>query len=463
MGALLISEGMCPAGAMTFDRLQRNYVHKVKLVTSIANFRLARHAKSAVHREAAVAAVTSNGLRQRSVSLGHGSFRLQASNLAEEISAQPDTDSGINPSVPRRRDVGPLPGILTRSPWEKLKGYVTWLMVMLVSVPIWLEWAFKLALFYITTGGKAFQPKDRSSIEFPDPFPGLLHEYVDVNNVRLHVVRAGPKRAGKKLMLFLHGFPEGWFSWKNQLEAFRDDYDVVSYDMRGYGKSSKPEGRDNYRMEFLVADVVAVVHALGYDTCVLVGHDWGSEIAWVTAALHPDMVEGLVITCLPHPTAFKRNTDAEQRKKSWYMRLFQAPVLGEALIKASDFKSVDDMIGPHLSPHELEGWKAHLAEPGVLTASVNYYRAMFDHGQGRAPSVQGTLGYERLGNGDLPMPVLMMYGDNDSALGLQLLKGTEEHVPNLELHVLSGTHFLHLVKPREVTETMRAFLAKNKL
>eukprot|EP00884_Botryococcus_braunii_P007927 jgi/Botrbrau1/17135/Bobra.0157s0032.1 len=264
-------------------------------------------------------------------------------------------------------------------------------------------------------------------------------------------------------MLFVHGFPEGWFSWKNQLDAFKDDYDVVCFDMRGYGKSSKPKGRANYGFDFLVGDIVALVHALGYDTCVLVSHDWGAIISWMTAALHPDMVEGLVVTCVPHPVSWERNLDADQKKRSYYMGLFQAPALGELLFTEGDMQIIDNYMRPILSPEELEGWKAHMTRPGALTAGIWYYRALFDQSLGRKVSPQYQLGMERLRKGELPMPVLMMYGENDSALGLQLLKGTEDLVPNLELHVLPGSHFLQLIKPKEVTEIMRAFFGKNKI
>src|SRR5271166_2812118 len=130
----------------------------------------------------------------------------------------------------------------------------------------------------------------------------LRHEFAGVNGVRLHYVTAGTG----KLLLFLHGFPEFWYEWKRQLEEFSRDFRVVAPDMRGYNLSSKPAGVDQYKLDFLLEDVRALVQHLGCDKCILAGHDWGGFVAWTFAGLFPDRVEKLIIINAPHPAIFLR-------------------------------------------------------------------------------------------------------------------------------------------------------------
>ena len=131
---------------------------------------------------------------------------------------------------------------------------------------------------------------------------------VPVDGGRIHLVEQG---AGP-LVLLVHGFPESWYSWRHQLPALADaGYRAVAIDVRGYGRSSKPTAVDEYRLVRLVADNLGVLDALGSDTAVIVGHDWGSPIAWTSALLRPDRFRALATLSVPYaspgPT---RPTDA---------------------------------------------------------------------------------------------------------------------------------------------------------
>ena len=110
------------------------------------------------------------------------------------------------------------------------------------------------------------------------------HAYLKLTHqdLTIHYVFNGEK--GKPLMLFLHGFPEFWYSWKFQLKEFGKDYFAVAIDMVGYGKSSKPHGVQNYKPHRIATCIKDFVHELGYGDCVLVGHDWGTLIAYQVAA-----------------------------------------------------------------------------------------------------------------------------------------------------------------------------------
>ncbi|XP_010795748.1 epoxide hydrolase 4-like [Notothenia coriiceps] len=130
------------------------------------------------------------------------------------------------------------------------------------------------------------------------------HCYVRIkeSGLRFHFVAAGER--GKPLMLFLHGFPEFWFSWRYQLREFKSEFRVVAVDMRGYGESDLPLSSDSYSFDSLVTDVKDIVEYLGYNRCCLVGHDWGGTIAWLFAIQYPEMVTKLIVLNSPHPSVF---------------------------------------------------------------------------------------------------------------------------------------------------------------
>ena len=147
-------------------------------------------------------------------------------------------------------------------------------------------------------------------------------EYASVNGVRLHYVSAG----NGPLILFLHGFPEFWYEWRNQLAEFGKDHLAVAPDMRGYNLSDKPEALDQYLMPVLVEDVRALADRLAQGRkFVLVAHDWGGAVAWAFAIAHPEMLEKLVIINAPHPGVFGKllASDPAQQKASTYMLMFR--------------------------------------------------------------------------------------------------------------------------------------------
>ncbi len=116
------------------------------------------------------------------------------------------------------------------------------------------------------------------------------------NGQRMHLVEAGQG----PLVLFCHGFPESWYSWRHQLVALADaGYRAVALDMRGYGRSSKPAAVHDYRITELVADCVGVVEALGEHTAVIVGHDWGAPVAWTAAWTRPDVFRAVAGLSVP--------------------------------------------------------------------------------------------------------------------------------------------------------------------
>ena len=125
----------------------------------------------------------------------------------------------------------------------------------------------------------------------------VKHGFADSNGVKIHYAESGTG----PLVVMIHGFPDFWYGWREQMQGLADGYHVVAIDQRGYNLSDKPEGVENYRMENLLADINAIIDDLGVSKVNLVGHDWGGAIAWQFAMAHPDKVERLIILNLTHP------------------------------------------------------------------------------------------------------------------------------------------------------------------
>jgi len=164
---------------------------------------------------------------------------------------------------------------------------------------------------------------------------GSTSRIVDVAGTRIHCVEAGTG----PLVVLVHGFPESWYSWRHQIPALADaGYRVVAIDVRGYGRSAKPQEIDEYRMVRLVADNVGLVAALGETSATIIGHDWGAPIAWNSALLRPDVftaVAGLSVPFSPpspvRPLAAMRQMGGDEE---FYIEYFQEPGRAEAEIEA---------------------------------------------------------------------------------------------------------------------------------
>ena len=274
------------------------------------------------------------------------------------------------------------------------------------------------------------------------------HGLLKTNGINLHYVTQGQG----PLMLFLHGFPEFWYSWRHQLDYFCDRYTCVALDLRGYNDSDKPQGVEAYRIEALVEDVRGVIQSLGDGPVTLVGHDWGGAIAWAFADAHGDLLERLIVMNMPHPAKFAEGLRTPQQlARSWYIGAFQLPLLPELLIQVGDFWLIEQTLRgmaidkTAFSNADLRQYKAAAAKPGALTAMVNYYRAA----SRASPRSWGVL----------TLPTLMIWGEADTALGKELTYGTEAYVSDLRLrYIPQCSHWVQQEQPHQVNALMAEFL-----
>jgi pimeloyl-ACP methyl ester carboxylesterase len=269
----------------------------------------------------------------------------------------------------------------------------------------------------------------------------LEHRYVETNGIRLHCAVDGDG----PLVILLHGFPECWYSWRHQISALAPRFRVVAPDLRGYNESDKPAGVSAYALPELVADVRGLIEAFGERQAVIIGHDWGGGIAWTFAMEHPEMTRRLVVMNCPHPAIFAQHlrSNGRQLARSWYMFFFQIPWLPETLLGLGRARPIADAIRrsavrqDSLTDDDLDYLRDAASRPGALRSAVNYYRATF-----RSPLAQGMwpTWLRRFVHGDRPVegvrdrledwpkvtaPTLLVWGENDVALGKELTLGTE--------------------------------------
>jgi pimeloyl-ACP methyl ester carboxylesterase len=189
---------------------------------------------------------------------------------------------------------------------------------------------------------------------------------VDVDGVGIEYEVTG---AGRPVLL-LHGFPDSGRLWRNQVPALAEaGFRVIVPDLRGYGRSGKPEAAEAYSLPLLAGDVLAVLADLDTDRAHVVGHDWGAALAWGLAALAPDHVDHLAALSVGHPSTFRRT--ARQREKSWYMLLFQFPGIAERWLTDDNWANFRNW-GGH---PDADNVIAELEANGSLTPGLNWYRA----------------------------------------------------------------------------------------
>ena len=205
---------------------------------------------------------------------------------------------------------------------------------------------------------------------------------IETNGISLHVAEAGPEDG--PLLILLHGFPEFWYGWRHRIGPFAAaGYHVIVPDQRGYNLSDKPAGIPAYMPDLLAGDVIGLADHFGAERFFLAGHDWGSIVGWWTAQNFPNRVRRYVALSAGHPAVYMDHIrhDWAQRRKSYYVMLFQIPRLPEALMRARNFKLLADAVSATAKPgtvsaDDLELYRAAWRQPGALTAMVNWYRAI---------------------------------------------------------------------------------------
>lgn len=286
----------------------------------------------------------------------------------------------------------------------------------------------------------------------------LKQHTVRANGLDFPVLEAGDG----PLVLCLHGFPDHARSWTDLIERLaKEGYRAVAPAMRGYW----PDGRAPngcYQSWATGGDAVALIEALGSETAIVIGHDWGAAAAYAAANLAPERIDKLVTMAVPYGPQIRAAfmLDGDQQRRSWYMFFFQTPMAVMAA-SANDFAFIDRLWaewspGYVLPDADRVALKAMFAQPGVLEETLGYYRQLFG-----GPEVKPEWAEAAAKLGDpISMPSLYLHGRNDGCMGVGLLDGMENQFPaGLRKVVIEDAgHFLQLEQPERVAEEIIGFL-----
>lgn len=267
---------------------------------------------------------------------------------------------------------------------------------------------------------------------------------------------------GEKLALLLHGFPESKFSWRAQLPVFAArGYTAWAPNLRGYGNTTRPRGKAAYTVDHLCADVAGLIDAARArgitGPVTLIAHDWGGIVGWTFAIEQGRPLDRFIIMNIPHPVLMGRGLRTwKQLRRSWYMFFFQIPWLPEFLLGARRAEAIgrafrDMAVDKSRFPDNvLDEYRNNAVKPGALTAMLNYYRANIFSRRNRGRWASAPV---------LETPTLMIWGEEDTALGKELTTDTHTLVRDLTLRYLPRvSHWVQQEAPETVNAMVAAWL-----
>ena len=312
----------------------------------------------------------------------------------------------------------------------------------------------------------------------------ITHRTIRTNGINLHIAEAGEG----PLVLLLHGWPESWYSWRHQLPALAEaGYHAVAPDVRGYGDSDRPEAIEAYSMKTLVADWTGLLDALGADTAVVAGHDWGAPQAWISAILHPERYRAVIGLSVPH--AGRAQTPPLQTLKTifkdtfFYIDYFQDVGVAERELEADPRRSMKLIlynisgdgaaIGTFAGKPKTQGLLDGMTDPETLPSwltdeDLDYYGAQFAK-SGFRGGINRYRNMDRdweelpqLADAKITQPALFIGGQKDGVIamnptGIDTMKSL---IPDLrDVVLLPGAgHWTQQERPAEVNAAMINFL-----
>lgn len=268
------------------------------------------------------------------------------------------------------------------------------------------------------------------------------------DGLRFEVRDAGPP--GGEPVILLHGFPEDGSSWDKVTPALnRAGYRTLAPDLRGYSPGARPTSRRAYTMQETVADVAGLADAAGLDRFHLVGHDWGGFVAWGAGSFLAQRLASLTVLSTPHPRAFLEAMPRGQILRSWYMGVFQVPVLPERLLLRGGVEGLQKvLVRGGLDAESAHRYATRLQEPGALTGALNWYRALpFNVARGPVPPIS--------------VPTLYVWSEKDVALSRWAAERTARYVtgPYTFLELPGVSHWIPEEAPDAVTDALLPHLA----
>jgi pimeloyl-ACP methyl ester carboxylesterase len=263
------------------------------------------------------------------------------------------------------------------------------------------------------------------------------------------VIDQGP--ADGPVVVLLHGAPQFNTTWRSVIRRLTSQgYRCLAPNQRGYSPGARPTRRRDYRTEELAEDVRALIDASGAQRVHLVGYDFGAGVAWASAAEMPERLASLVTMSVPHPAALlKALATSRQGLASWYMGFFQLPRIPERVLLRR--RGTETVLSKMLqsdkqTPEAANRDAGAMAEPGVLTAMLNWYRAI-------------PLSDVRLVRREITVPTMYVWSDGDTALLEKGARDCGRYVSaEYRFEILHGTHWMLDEQPDAVADLLLEWL-----
>ncbi|XP_015609723.1 epoxide hydrolase 4 [Cephus cinctus] len=335
--------------------------------------------------------------------------------------------------------------IVSVSVWEMVKlHFLSFVYGLYLIVKRFIKWAWDPKQFFV------LQQRDNPPLCLVDNNLGK-HSYMKLKGIKFHYVEAGDKE--KPLLLLLHGFPDCWLSWREQIPVVADHYRVVALDLKGFGDSDKPLTRRSYRIEILIDELKQFILALGVRSCTIIGHDLGGLLGWYMVALHEEMVSKFIAISSPHPNFYWNGLSGDGAFDGKWMHFSRLPFLPEIDALKQDLSVINDTY-KHLSINQtdnennyVEAYKYAFSRKEDWTGPINYYR---------------NLPFTRLNtNNNEPIytRILVIVGNVDPSVSLESIVQSSEYVEKFSAKIITGGgHFPHQEKPEMVNKAIMKFL-----
>lgn len=277
------------------------------------------------------------------------------------------------------------------------------------------------------------------------------HSYVKIKGVKFHYVEAG--NTDKPLVLLLHGFPDCWLSWREQIPCLAEHYRIIAIDLKGFGDSDKPATKRSYRIEVLIEELKQFIFTLGVRQCSIIGHDLGGLLGWYMVALHEDMIQKFVVISCPHPNFYWNRMTGNSVFDIKWMHFSRLPFLPEIDALKEDLSIINDAF-QHLQldaidteKNYVEAYKYAFSRKEDWTGAINYYR---------------NLPFIRL-NTDSSEQIctrtLLIVGNKDPLVSIENIIQSSEYIEKFNVKVIAGAqHFPHQQKPNIVNTAILKFL-----
>lgn len=275
------------------------------------------------------------------------------------------------------------------------------------------------------------------------------HSYVKLKGVKLHYVECGGGR-DRPLILLLHGFPDCWIGWREQIPVLASYFRVVALDLKGFGDSDKPLSSRSYQVSTVVAELRGLITALGVRSCMIVGHDLGALLGWFLVHCYPDVVAKFVAISCPHPNVYWSCLPKASAFNSSWLHLSQLPSLAEMEALTNDLGIIDQCY-QHLRTAKcqegyLDAYKYSFSRREDWTGPINYYR---------------NLPFWRVseGGGAVNVPTMLLTGNKDPWVNLESIVKSSDYVEKFLVKMVEGAgHFPHQECPDAVNKLLLSFL-----